>query len=69
MRLQARIRHKSKAVDAQVTRGEGDRLEVLLDEPLLGVSPGQQVAFYDAERLLGAATIEGTFRREESLRG
>ncbi|HLS49123.1 MAG TPA: tRNA 2-thiouridine(34) synthase MnmA [Actinomycetaceae bacterium] len=34
-----------------------DKLEVILDEPLRGLAPGQSVVVYDATRVLGQATI------------
>jgi tRNA-specific 2-thiouridylase len=35
-------------------------LTVELAEPLRGVAPGQAVALYDGDRVLGSATIEAT---------
>ena len=57
--IQARIRHRSKAVPASILRDAEGRLEVGFDKPVMAVSAGQQVAFYEGEQVLGAATIEG----------
>ncbi len=41
---------------------DGDRLEVSLHEPARGVAQGQAVVLYDADRVIGSATIDGTVR-------
>jgi tRNA-specific 2-thiouridylase len=35
----------------------GAAVEVVLDEPLRGVAPGQAVVLYEGTRVLGSATI------------
>ena len=37
-----------------------DGVRAELAEPLRGVAPGQAIAFYDGDRVLGSATITGT---------
>jgi tRNA-specific 2-thiouridylase len=37
-----------------------DRLEVRLTEAAVGIAPGQTVVLYDADRVVGSATISGT---------
>ena len=39
---------------------QADRVEVTLDEPALGVAPGQAVVLYEGTRVVGGATIAGT---------
>ena len=39
---------------------DGDRVRAELAEPLRGVAPGQAIAFYTGDRVLGSATITGT---------
>jgi len=39
---------------------ERDRVEVTLDEPAVGVAPGQAVVLYDGSRVVAAATITAT---------
>jgi tRNA-uridine 2-sulfurtransferase len=57
--IEARIRHRSSVVPASVERDDEGRLQVWFDTPVMAVSAGQQVAFYDGDQVLGAATIEG----------
>jgi tRNA-specific 2-thiouridylase len=35
-------------------------VEVTLDEPAVGVAPGQAVVLYDGTRVVGGTTIAGT---------
>jgi tRNA-specific 2-thiouridylase len=42
---------------AATARAQGDRVEVLLDECIRGVAPGQSVVLYDGTRVVGSATI------------
>ena len=39
---------------------QADRVEVTLDEPALGVAPGQAVVLYEGTRVVGGATIAQT---------
>src|SRR4051794_28618658 len=41
---------------------EGDKIVVDLNEPIRAVAPGQALVLYDADRVLGAATIESAER-------
>ncbi|MDR1768385.1 MAG: tRNA 2-thiouridine(34) synthase MnmA [Propionibacteriaceae bacterium] len=36
------------------------RLQVRLDEPAIGIAPGQQVVCYDGDRVVGSAVVEAT---------
>jgi len=52
------IRYRHPGVRARITpRGEGE-VQVAFDTPQSAVAPGQAVAFYDRDRLLGGAWIE-----------
>jgi tRNA-specific 2-thiouridylase len=62
-RVRARIRHRHAGADAIVKRGLNGRLEVWFDDPVNAVTGGQQLVLYDGKRVLGAATIEGSFVR------
>ena len=67
--IDARIRHRSTAVPARLERDAEGRLQVWFEQPVMAVSAGQQVAFYEGKQVLGAATIEGPLRRvSESAR-
>jgi tRNA-specific 2-thiouridylase len=57
LRAAARIRHRHREVPALITpRGEG-RVRVQLDAPQRAIAPGQGVAFYDGDVLLGGGWI------------
>ena len=53
----AQLRAHGAAVPCTVTVDEG-RLVVRLHEVARGVAPGQTVAVYDGDRVIGSATIE-----------
>jgi len=52
LRCQVRLRYHSKAVDAIYQDGT-----LILDEPFLGVAPGQSAVFYEGTRVLGGGVI------------
>jgi len=52
------IRYRHPGVGAAVTPKNNDTVEVVFANPQAAVSPGQAVAFYDGDRLLGGAWIE-----------
>ena len=53
-----KVRYRTKAVPGRVSLGDDGGI-VELDEPVFGLAPGQFAVFYDGERLLGGAVIEG----------
>lgn len=61
----AQIRHRHPGVDAVVTPLGGGRVKVEFDEPQRAVTPGQGVAFYDGDVLLGGAWIEAPLSRRD----
>lgn len=56
-RAAAQIRYRSPAGGATVTPGPGRTVRVRFDEPQRAIAPGQSVALYDGDRLLGGGTI------------
>jgi tRNA-specific 2-thiouridylase len=52
------IRYRHPGVQAVLRPQPGDMVEVIFDTPQAAVSPGQAVAFYDGDCLLGGAWIE-----------
>jgi tRNA-specific 2-thiouridylase len=58
LRAAARIRHRHREVAALITPIGDQRVEVELDEPQSAIAPGQGVAFYDGDVLLGGGWIE-----------
>jgi tRNA-uridine 2-sulfurtransferase len=60
--VRARIRHNDAGALAKVSPRDDGGVNVYFDEPVLAVTPGQQLALYDGRRVLGAATIEGPLK-------
>jgi len=58
VRVAARIRHRHEEAAATLTPIGGDRVEVRFDAVERAVTPGQGVAFYDGDLLLGGGWIE-----------
>ena len=57
-RAAARIRHRHDEVSALITPVGEHRVDVAFDTPQRGVAPGQGVAFYSDDLLLGGGWIE-----------
>jgi tRNA-specific 2-thiouridylase len=57
-RCLAQIRYNSKAVPAIVEPLADRHIQVHLDDPQIGVAPGQAVVCYDGDRVLGGGWIE-----------
>ena len=58
MAATAVIRYRHPGVEAVLRNVEGETVEVTFATPQAAVTPGQAVAFYDGDRLLGGAWIE-----------
>ncbi|NLT28838.1 MAG: tRNA 2-thiouridine(34) synthase MnmA [Propionibacterium sp.] len=58
---EVQVRAHGEPVPARIAV-RGEHLEVELDEPLVGVAPGQAVVCYDRDRVVGSATIAATRR-------
>ncbi|MDP6070117.1 MAG: tRNA 2-thiouridine(34) synthase MnmA [SAR202 cluster bacterium] len=59
MQVTAKIRYKSMHAAATLTPGDG-AAELKFDSPQRAVTPGQAVAFYDGEEVVGGGIIETT---------
>lgn len=60
-RVRVQVRHRHAPVPATVRANDGERLELVFDEPVRAVSPGQAAVLYDLEgddRVLGGGWIE-----------
>ncbi len=57
-KVSAQIRYRSKPVNVKDIVKEGKGYRVIFEEKVRGVTPGQIVAFYDKDILLGGAVIE-----------
>jgi tRNA-uridine 2-sulfurtransferase len=54
----ARIRHGGADVPAVITPADGGRVRVRFVEPARAAAPGQAIAFYDGDVVVGGAVIE-----------
>ncbi|MGI6198761.1 MAG: tRNA 2-thiouridine(34) synthase MnmA [Candidatus Cloacimonadaceae bacterium] len=59
-RAQAKIRQQHEPAACSISVVGADRIKVSFDEPQLSITPGQIVALYDEDLLLGAGIIELT---------
>jgi tRNA-specific 2-thiouridylase len=57
LRVKAKIRYNHQGADAIVRRIGDDLAEVVFDDPVRAVTPGQAVVFYDGEYVAGGGTI------------
>jgi len=58
-RCAAQVRAHGRRIPAVLERAD-DRVEVQLLEPEYGVAPGQLIAFYDGDRVIGSARVSQT---------
>jgi tRNA-specific 2-thiouridylase len=56
-KLKARVRYRHPEAEATVTPLEGDRLYVKFTEPQMAIAPGQAIAFYDGDTVVGGGII------------
>ena len=57
-RVTVQVRHRARAVPAEVIRVDADEIEVALDEAVAAITPGQSLVVYDGTRVLGGGVIE-----------
>lgn len=62
-RLSAKIRYRSPAAPCTFRLLSADRFGVYFDAAQRAITPGQIVALYDEDRLLGGGTIENAFSK------
>lgn len=55
----AKIRYNHQGAKAVVRKTGADEVEVVFEEPVRAVTPGQAVVFYDGDYVLGGGTILG----------
>ena len=56
--VKAKIRYCHQEVEATVTPLDEDKVYVKFTEPQLALTPGQAIAFYDGDIIIGGGTIE-----------
>lgn len=59
-----RVRHRGRRLLGRVTPLSGGRARIDLETPERAITPGQSAVFYDGDRLLGGALIEGPLKDE-----
>ncbi len=58
IQVNAKIRYKSKAMAATLTPLTDDKVQLVFDNPIRDITPGQAVVFYQEEETLGGGVIE-----------
>jgi len=61
LRLRAKIRYKDEGAFAFVRPMGADRLHIAFEESRRAITPGQSVALYEGDDLIGGGIIEGTY--------
>jgi tRNA-uridine 2-sulfurtransferase len=61
-RLQAKARYKAEPAEAELVASEGGMATVRFGRRQRALTPGQAMAFYDGEEVLGGGTIERAWR-------
>lgn len=60
--IKVRVRHRAPLASGELIRHQGDEIEIALDEPVSAITPGQSLALYDGDRVLGGGFIESAAR-------
>jgi tRNA-specific 2-thiouridylase len=66
--VRVRVRHRAQLALGELIRISGDEIEIALDEPVSAITPGQSIALYDGERMLGGGFIERASNAAEDER-
>ncbi|KIL44503.1 thiouridylase [Jeotgalibacillus soli] len=66
-RCTAKFRYRQPDHAVTVRIQDNGHVEVIFDEPLRAVTPGQAVVFYNGEECLGGATIDLIFKEQKQL--
>ena len=62
-RVTVRIRHRAPLAAGVVMRCTENEIEISLAQPVSSIAPGQSLAIYDGEQLIGGGLIESSARR------
>ncbi|MFD1671156.1 tRNA 2-thiouridine(34) synthase MnmA [Agrilactobacillus yilanensis] len=63
----AKFRYRQQDVGVTVHLLADNQAEVVFDEPVRAITPGQAVVFYDGEECLGGGTIDAAYQAEKQL--
>jgi tRNA-specific 2-thiouridylase len=56
--VEVQIRHRARPARGTLVRVDAGELEVVLEEPVSAITPGQSLVLYDGETVLGGGVIE-----------
>jgi tRNA-specific 2-thiouridylase len=60
--LEAKARYKAEPAAANLLEADGERAVIRFDRRQRALTPGQAIAFYSGEEVLGGGTIERAWR-------
>ncbi|MFV0557874.1 MAG: tRNA 2-thiouridine(34) synthase MnmA [Enterococcus sp.] len=63
----AKFRYRQQDVPVTVRLLDGERAEVIFDEPVRAITPGQAVVFYDGMECLGGGLIDQAYKDSQVL--
>lgn len=66
-RCTAKFRYRQQDTGVTVKLLDNNRAEVIFDEPVRSITPGQAVVFYQGDECLGGGTIDHVFKNEQRL--
>ncbi|EUJ23115.1 tRNA-specific 2-thiouridylase MnmA [Listeria grandensis FSL F6-0971] len=64
----AKFRYRQEDVGVTVHLLEGNKANVIFDEPARAVTPGQALVLYDGDICLGGGTIDEIYKQDVQLR-
>ena len=67
LRVTAKVRYKSPETPALLLPHEDDTFTLRFDTPQRAVTPGQAVALYDGERMIGGGVIDSALEPQEHM--
>jgi tRNA-specific 2-thiouridylase len=56
--VKVRVRHQGPLLNAKCRMQNAETAEIVLEEPVRGITPGQSAVFYRGEEVLGGGIIE-----------
>ncbi len=57
-----KIRYKDRGESAYIQQTEEDKIEVIFDEPVSAIAPGQAAVFYEGDDVVGGGWILKSYR-------